>query len=311
MIVETISEHRSFGGLQGFYRQQSAATGTPMRFAVYQPPQAQQHAVPVLFYLAGLTCTEETFAIKAGAQRAAAQLGLMLVTCDTSPRQTGIPGEADDWEFGSGAGFYLNATEAPWARHFRMYDYVLDELRATVLARFPAAPRQLGIFGHSMGGHGALVLALAQRRPVPLGVGVRADLLAEPLPLGREGFQPLPRRGPRRVGTIRRGGAHQARAVSACSPRSSSIRGWPTNSCRRVSCCRSCSSPPAHRPVSRCACAVTRATATTTISSPPSWRITCAFTRRPWPRPRPEGTAPSVVRLILVPPLAARWLQRA
>lgn len=160
MSIETISEHRSFGGLQGFYRQQSAVTGTPMRFAVYQPPQAQQQRVPVLFYLAGLTCTEETFAIKAGAQRVAAQLGLMLVTCDTSPRQTGIPGEADDWEFGSGAGFYLNATQAPWARYFRMYDYVLDELRATVLGGFPAAPRQLGIFGHSMGGHGALVLAL-------------------------------------------------------------------------------------------------------------------------------------------------------
>jgi len=160
MTIETISEHRSFGGLQGFYGQQSAVTGTWMRFAVYQPPQAQQQRVPVLFYLAGLTCTEETFAIKAGAQRVAAQLGLMLVTCDTSPRRTGIPGEADDWEFGSGAGFYLNATQAPWARHFRMYAYVLDELRETVLVRFPAAPRQLGIFGHSMGGHGALVLAL-------------------------------------------------------------------------------------------------------------------------------------------------------
>jgi len=160
MTMETISEHRSFGGQQGFYRQQSTVTGTPMRFAVYQPPQAQQHRVPVLFYLAGLTCTEETFAIKAGAQRMAAQLGLMLVTCDTSPRQTGIAGEADDWEFGSGAGFYVNATRAPWSRYFRMYDYVLTELRETVLAHFPAAPRQLGIFGHSMGGHGALVLAL-------------------------------------------------------------------------------------------------------------------------------------------------------
>jgi S-formylglutathione hydrolase len=160
MSIETISEHRSFGGVQGFYRQQSSATGTPMRFAVYQPPQAQGQRVPVLFYLAGLTCTEETFAIKAGAQRLAAQLGLMLVTCDTSPRQTGIAGEADDWEFGSGAGFYLNATQPPWSRCFRMYDYVLEELRATVLERFPAAPQRLGIFGHSMGGHGALVLAL-------------------------------------------------------------------------------------------------------------------------------------------------------
>jgi S-formylglutathione hydrolase len=160
MKVETISEHQCFGGLQGFYRQQSAVIGLPMQFGVYQPPQAQQRGVPVLFYLAGLTCTEETFAIKAGAQRVAAQLGVMLVTCDTSPRRTGIPGEADDWEFGSGAGFYLNATQSPWSQYFRMYDYVLEELRETVLTQFPAIPRRLGIFGHSMGGHGALVLAL-------------------------------------------------------------------------------------------------------------------------------------------------------
>jgi len=160
MTLETISEHRCFGGVQGFYRHQSAVIGLPMRFAVYRPPQAQQRKVPVLFYLAGLTCTEETFTIKAGAQRVAAQCGLMLVACDTSPRHTGIPGEADDWEFGSGAGFYLNATQAPWSQYFRMYDYVLKELREAVLQNFPGAPRQVGIFGHSMGGHGALVLAL-------------------------------------------------------------------------------------------------------------------------------------------------------
>jgi S-formylglutathione hydrolase len=160
MTLETVSEHRCFGGLQGFYRHQSAMIGLPMRFSVYQPPQAQQHSVPILFYLAGLTCTEETFAIKAGAQRVAAELGLMLVTCDTSPRQTGIPGEADDWEFGTGAGFYLNATQPPWSRYFRMYDYVLEELRDTVLTHFAGSARRLGIFGHSMGGHGALVLAL-------------------------------------------------------------------------------------------------------------------------------------------------------
>ena len=160
MTLETISEHRSFGGLQGFYRHQSGVIGLPMRFAVYQPPQASARHVPVLFYLAGLTCTEETFPIKAGAQRVAAQCGLMLVACDTSPRNTGIAGEADDWEFGTGAGFYLNATQPPWSQHFRMYDYVLQELRETVLANFPASARQLGIFGHSMGGHGALVLAL-------------------------------------------------------------------------------------------------------------------------------------------------------
>jgi S-formylglutathione hydrolase len=160
VMLETISEHRCFDGLQGFYRHQSAVIGLPMRFAVFQPPQAQRQRVPVLFYLAGLTCTEETFVIKAGAQRVAAQLGLMLVTCDTSPRQTGIPGEADDWEFGTGAGFYLNATQPPWSRYFRMYDYVRGELRDTVLANFPGVSGRSGIFGHSMGGHGALVLAL-------------------------------------------------------------------------------------------------------------------------------------------------------
>jgi S-formylglutathione hydrolase len=160
MSLETISEHRCFGGSQGFYRHQSAVIGLPMRFAVYQPPQARERQVPVLFYLAGLTCTEETFVIKAGAQRVAAQCGLMLVTCDTSPRNTGIAGEADDWEFGAGAGFYLNATQPPWSRYFRMYDYVRAELRETVLEHFPANGLRLGIFGHSMGGHGALVLAL-------------------------------------------------------------------------------------------------------------------------------------------------------
>ena len=155
-----LSEHRCFDGIQGFYRHSSQVIGLPMRFTVFRPPQAEHGPVPVLFYLAGLTCTEETFVIKAGAQRMAAQLGLMLVTCDTSPRATGIPGEADDWEFGIGAGFYVNATQEPWSRYFRMYDYVLDELRATVLNNFPAQPGRLGIFGHSMGGHGALVLAL-------------------------------------------------------------------------------------------------------------------------------------------------------
>jgi S-formylglutathione hydrolase len=160
VTLETISEHRSFGGVQGFYRHHSEVIQLPMRFAVYRPPVAQERKLPVLFYLAGLTCTEETFVIKAGAQRVAAQLGLMLVACDTSPRNTGIPGEADDWEFGTGAGFYLNATQAPWSKYFRMYDYVLQELRATVLQNFPADAQRLGIFGHSMGGHGALVLAL-------------------------------------------------------------------------------------------------------------------------------------------------------
>lgn len=159
-MLEILSEHGCFGGIQAFYRHGSELIGLPMRFSVYLPPQARYRPVPVLFYLPGLTCTDETFCIKAGAQRVAAQLGLMLVSCDTSPRATGIPGEADDWEFGSGAGFYVNATQEPWTQYFRMYDYVRNELRALVLQRFPACAERMGIFGHSMGGHGALVLAL-------------------------------------------------------------------------------------------------------------------------------------------------------
>ena len=131
-----------------------------MRFSVYQPPQAQQQRVPVVFFLAGLTCTEETFMIKAGAQRYAAELGLMLVSMDTSPRQSGIPGETDAWDFGAGAGFYLDATAEPWARHYRMESYITQELRDIIVQHFPADPNRIGISGHSMGGHGALTLAL-------------------------------------------------------------------------------------------------------------------------------------------------------
>jgi S-formylglutathione hydrolase len=131
-----------------------------MKFAVYRPPQAASGKVPVLTYLAGLTCTEETFVIKAGAQRVAAALGLMLVAPDTSPRGVGIPGEDADWDFGTGAGFYVDATEAPWSARYRMYSYVTRELPALVAAHFPARADRQGIFGHSMGGHGALVCAL-------------------------------------------------------------------------------------------------------------------------------------------------------
>ena len=157
---DTRSTHACFGGVQGFYQHESAVIGLPMRFAVYQPPQAQHAKVPVLFYLAGLTCTEETFAIKAGAQRLAAELGLMIVTLDTSPRDAGIAGESESWDFGVGAGFYLDATQTPWAQHYKMESYVSQELRDLILSEFPADASKVGIFGHSMGGHGALVLAL-------------------------------------------------------------------------------------------------------------------------------------------------------
>ncbi|MCR6701954.1 MAG: S-formylglutathione hydrolase [Dokdonella sp.] len=161
MTFETISEQRCFGGIQGFYSHESRETGGTMKFSVYRPPQAASGKVPVLYYLAGLTCTEETFIIKAGAQRVAAELGLMLVAPDTSPRNTGIDGATGDWEFGEAAGFYLDATTPAFAPRFRMYSYVTRELPALIGAGFAAADAtRTGIFGHSMGGHGALTIAL-------------------------------------------------------------------------------------------------------------------------------------------------------
>lgn len=158
-MLELISEHACFGGTQQFYRHQSKEIGLPMRFSVFLPPQAQTGKLPALFYLAGLTCTEETFMIKAGAQRVAAELGVILIAPDTSPRGAGIAGENDNWDFGVGAGFYVDATEAPWNAHYRMYSYI-QELYETVIQAFPIERSRIGIFGHSMGGHGALVLAL-------------------------------------------------------------------------------------------------------------------------------------------------------
>jgi S-formylglutathione hydrolase len=157
---ETLSEQVCFGGVQGFYRHESKAVGGAMRFAVYKPPQADKGKVPVVTYLAGLTCTEETFTIKAGAQRVAAELGLMLVMPDTSPRATRHPGDDASWDFGQGAGFYVDATAEPWRANYRMYSYVTEELPALIGAGFPARMERQGIFGHSMGGHGALVLGL-------------------------------------------------------------------------------------------------------------------------------------------------------
>ena len=161
--ITTIAEHACFGGTQGFYRHESRACAGAMQFAVFVPPQARAANAPALFYLAGLTCTEETFAIKAGAQRVAAELGLVLVMPDTSPRASTYPGDREAWDFGLGAGFYLDATREPWSASYRMASYVCDELPALVEQHFPVVPGRRGVFGHSMGGHGALVSAL--RRP--------------------------------------------------------------------------------------------------------------------------------------------------
>ena len=162
MALETIARQRAFGGWQLRCRHTSDVLGCDMTFAVYLPPQAEQDAaaLPVLYWLSGLTCTDENFTQKAGAQRIAAELGLVIVCPDTSPRGAQVPGDPDGaWDFGHGAGFYVNATAAPWDRHYRMHDYVVHELPALVEANFPVSGRR-GISGHSMGGHGALVCAL-------------------------------------------------------------------------------------------------------------------------------------------------------
>ena len=159
--LELLSEHACFGGVQRFYKHASREIGLPMRFGLFLPPQALGgEQVPLLTFLAGLTCTEETFAMKAGAQRSAAELGLALLTPDTSPRNTGVDSEDHHWDFGVGAGFYLDATEAPWSGHWCMESYLLKELLPAVVAEFKLAPDRQGLFGHSMGGHGALTLAL-------------------------------------------------------------------------------------------------------------------------------------------------------
>lgn len=159
--METISEHACFGGTMGSYRHNSTVNNCSMQFSVYQPPQVSQGPVPVLTFLSGLTCTEETFMIKGGAQRIAATLGLMLVSPDTSPRGEGVADDPEGaYDFGLGAGFYLNATEAPWQKHYQMYDYITQELPTTLFGNFPADRSRQSITGHSMGGHGALTIGL-------------------------------------------------------------------------------------------------------------------------------------------------------
>ena len=158
--MELVQSNRSFDGEQRIYRFNSISLQGESRFGIYLPTQALAgQACPTLFYLAGLTCTEETFAIKAHAQRLAAQLGLILVTPDTSPRGEQVA-QGDHWDIGQGAGFYINATQAPWAEHFQMESYVVEELYDLVIQQFAVQAERIGIFGHSMGGHGALTLAL-------------------------------------------------------------------------------------------------------------------------------------------------------
>ncbi|EIK46794.1 carboxylesterase [Cellvibrio sp. BR] len=160
-ILTNIASNKSFGGWIKRYKHHSTSLNCDMVFAIYLPPQAETRTVPVLWWLSGLTCTDENFMQKAGAQRMAAELGIAIICPDTSPRGLSLPGEHDTYDFGSGAGFYLNATQAPWDKHYRMYDYLTLELPELIKAHFPVNGRE-SISGHSMGGHGALVLALRQ-----------------------------------------------------------------------------------------------------------------------------------------------------
>jgi len=158
--LELVSEEEIAGGVQKYLRHFSDETGTQMVFSAFVPPQAADGPVPVLYWLSGLTCTAENFTVKAGAQQHAAEHGILVIAPDTSPREAGIAGEEDSWDLGSGAGFYLDATEMPWIMNYRMDSYIMEELPALVNAGLPADSDRVSISGHSMGGHGALVLAL-------------------------------------------------------------------------------------------------------------------------------------------------------
>jgi len=161
MPVEKISEVRCWDGQQLRYSHNSTTLTCEMKFSVYLPPQAGEEKVPVLYWLSGLTCNDENFVQKAGAQRYAAEYGVAIVTPDTSPRGDGVPDDPnEDWDFGVGAGFYVNATQTPWNTHYRMYDYITEELPKLIVDNFPIEGEQCSIFGHSMGGHGALTIAL-------------------------------------------------------------------------------------------------------------------------------------------------------
>ena len=160
-LLEEIGSNLSFGGQQLRYRHHSNILNCDMTFSIYLPPQAKQAPVPVLYWLSGLTCRDENFVTKAGAQQHAAEYGIAIVCPDTSPRGEGVPDDEESaYDFGLGAGFYINATEQPWATHYQMYDYVVEELPALINAEFPVDGSKVAISGHSMGGHGALTVAL-------------------------------------------------------------------------------------------------------------------------------------------------------
>jgi len=160
MTLKEESSNKCCGGMQKVFSHNSAELGCSMKFAVFVPPQLENGPVPVIYWLSGLTCTEQNFVTKAGAQSHAAKHGFLIVAPDTSPRGLNIPGEDNSWDFGTGAGFYVDATKEPWKQNYRMYSYITKELPAVIAANFKVNPEKTGIMGHSMGGHGALICAL-------------------------------------------------------------------------------------------------------------------------------------------------------
>ena len=218
MTIETLQAKRrvsaAASAFTGTHRHATTAT-CGSRYSCRR--RRRNGKVPVLTFLSGLTCTEENFMVKSGAQRVAAQLGLMLVSPDTSPRGDDVPDDPDgDYDFGLAAGFYLNATEEPWSRHYQMYDYVTQELPGAVFDNFPGDPERHGLTGHSMGGHGALTIGLRNPGPVPIAVGIRADLHDAAQPLGQKSARLLPRQRYARPGTITT--PARLRAASAMRP---------------------------------------------------------------------------------------------
>jgi S-formylglutathione hydrolase len=197
MALDVVSQSRCFGGIQFTYQHQSSETGTPMRFAAFVPPRADQRPVPVVWYLSGLTCTEENFTVKAAAQRIAAELGLLLIAPDTSPRGDAVPGDpAGSYDFGLGAGFYVDATQPPWSRNYRMASYVERELPALISSELPADVTRQSIMGHPH--HRP-----AQSRSLRISIGFLSDLLTDELPVGREGSEWIPRQQQRDLAKIR------------------------------------------------------------------------------------------------------------
>ena len=192
--IERVSESRCFEGRQIVYQHASEACACTMRFAAYLPAAAERGPVPALYWLSGLTCTEDNFSVKSGAQRYAAELGLALIIPDTSPRGVSIPGEDAQMDVGTGAGFYVNATEPPWSAHYRMYDYIRDELPAVVNANLPVDPERKSISGHSMGGHGAIIIGVGNAQ------SYRSKTLVAVRRGGRDSRETQPARAARRSG---------------------------------------------------------------------------------------------------------------